>query len=127
EASAAVIAFLNNDMRVEPTWLRELVRPLVDESDVAATGGKILSWTGEAIDFVGGSVNFYGHGFQPLHGRPAEDVTGLESRPFLFPCGGSMAIRRDVFLGSGAFDEDYFAFFEDIDLGWRLWVLGYRV
>src|SRR5262249_22236831 len=32
-----------------------------------------------------------------------------------------------VFLLAGGFDEDYFAFFEDIDFGWRLWVLGYRV
>jgi GT2 family glycosyltransferase len=38
-----------------------------------------------------------------------------------------MLIDRAVFLDSGGFDEDYFLFFEDVDLGWRLWVLGYRV
>ncbi len=38
-----------------------------------------------------------------------------------------MLIRRDVFLSVGGFDPDYFAFFEDVDLGWRLWLLGYRV
>jgi GT2 family glycosyltransferase len=126
-SSGAVVAFLNNDMRVEPDWLSELVRPLSEQANVAATGGKILSWDGKAIDFVGGTVNFYGHGFQPLHGRPAEDSAGQEPRPFLFACGGAMAIWRDLFLSAGGFDEDYFAFFEDIDLGWRLWVLGYEV
>src|SRR5581483_7257636 len=85
------------------------------------------SWDGKAIDFVGGAVNFYGHGFQPLHGRPAGEDDTDAIRPVLFACGGSMAARRDVFLASGGFDEDYFAFFEDIDLGWRLWVLGYRI
>lgn len=127
EASGSVVAFLNNDMRVDAGWLRELVAPFAGHPDVAATGARILSWSGEAIDFVGGSVNFYGHGFQPLHGRPAADADGLAMRPVLFPCGGSMAARREVFLSSGGFDEDYFAFFEDIDFGWRLWVLGYRV
>jgi GT2 family glycosyltransferase/glycosyltransferase involved in cell wall biosynthesis len=126
-STASVVAFVNNDMRVDPSWLTELVRPLAEQADVAATGGKILSWDGKEIDFVGGSVNFYGHGFQPRTGRPADEAAGLQPGPLLFPCGGSMAIGRDVFLACGGFDEDYFAFFEDIDLGWRLWVLGYRV
>ncbi len=127
DARGGIVAFLNNDMRVEPTWLAALVEPLLADPDVVATGARILSWDGKAIDFVGGSVNFYGHGFQPLHGRPADEMADGRNRPVLFACGGSMATRRDVFLASGAFDEDYFAFFEDIDLGWRLWVLGYRV
>jgi hypothetical protein len=38
-----------------------------------------------------------------------------------------MLIRRDTFLAVGGFDPAYFAYFEDVDLGWRLWVLGYRV
>ena len=32
-----------------------------------------------------------------------------------------------VFLDAGGFDADYFAYFEDVDLGWRLWVMGERV
>ncbi|MEO0250357.1 MAG: glycosyltransferase family 2 protein [candidate division WOR-3 bacterium] len=51
----------------------------------------------------------------------------IQDRYVLFPCGGAMLIRRKVFLEAGGFDEDYFAFFEDADLGWRLWVLGYTV
>ena len=38
-----------------------------------------------------------------------------------------MAVRRDLFLQWDGFDEDFFAFYEDTDLGWRFWVLGYRV
>jgi hypothetical protein len=38
-----------------------------------------------------------------------------------------MLIRRDVFLEVGGFDQDYFAYFEDVDLGWRLWLLGFQV
>ncbi len=127
DAHGSVVVFLNNDMRVDPAWLRELVTPLVASADVAATSSRILSWDGKAIDFVGGAVNFYGHGFQPLHGRPVGEDDSTTIKPLLFACGGSMAARRDIFLSSGGFDEDYFAFFEDIDLGWRLWVLGYRV
>src|SRR5438046_1967306 len=41
DAHGAVVAFLNNDMRVDPNWLRELVAPLVAEADVAATSSRI--------------------------------------------------------------------------------------
>ncbi|MCL6087660.1 MAG: glycosyltransferase, partial [Actinobacteria bacterium] len=44
-----------------------------------------------------------------------------------FVNGGAMLIRKDVFLEAGGFDEDFFAYYEDVDLGWRLWVLGYKV
>jgi GT2 family glycosyltransferase len=38
-----------------------------------------------------------------------------------------MLIQKDIFLRAGGFDEDFFAYYEDVDLGWRLWVLGYKV
>jgi hypothetical protein len=47
--------------------------------------------------------------------------------PALFACGGAMAVERARFLAAGGFDADYFAYFEDVDLGWRLWVLGEHV
>ncbi len=36
-------------------------------------------------------------------------------------------LDRKVFFEAGGFDEDFFAYYEDVDFGWRLWVLGYRV
>jgi GT2 family glycosyltransferase len=121
------VAFLNNDMRVHADWLIELVKTVSGDKEVVCTGGKILSWDGKKVDFVGGTLNFYGMGFQPEHGSPYRETEYSEQREILFACGGSMLIKRDVFLGCGGFDEDYFAYFEDVDLGWRLWLLGYEV
>ena len=45
----------------------------------------------------------------------------------LAPCGGVMALRRDVYLKVGGEDEDFVVYYEDLDLGWRLWVMGYKV
>ena len=50
-----------------------------------------------------------------------------DPEPALFACGGAMAVDRERFLAAGGFDPEYFAYFEDVDLGWRLWVLGERV
>src|SRR5579884_1021957 len=126
-ARAPYVALLNNDARVDRLWAQALVAPMLEQPTIAAVGAKILDWTGERIDFAGGLLNFYGHAFQRLYGPPASADTATAERPTLFACGGAMAVRRDAFLAAGGFDEAYFAFFEDVDLGWRLWLLGYAV
>jgi GT2 family glycosyltransferase len=124
-ASGEWIGFLNNDMRVDRNWLNNLLLPLKDQPNLACIGSRILNWDGSAIDFIGGGVNFEGHGFQLDHGEPSSPHD--RSRRVLFACGGAMVIRSDVYRDSGGFDDDYFAFFEDVDLGWRLNLLGYDV
>ncbi len=123
-ATGEYVALLNNDTRVDPQWVKELVRPCLEEEDVVCTASKMLSWDGKMVDFACSAMNFHAFAFQPDHGLPD---TFHERIPLLFACGGAMLIRRDVFLDVGGFDEDYFIYFEDMDLGWRLWIEGYRV
>lgn len=125
-AQGEYLAILNNDTRADPEWLSSLLLPLLSQGDVACSCSKILSWDGEKIDFVGGSLSFYGHGFK-LNVGSSDSGDFDRERTVLFPCGGAMLVDRKIFLDVGGFDEDYFAFFEDVDFGWRLWVLGYRV
>ncbi len=126
-ATADYIVFLNNDTAVEPPFVTELVSAVTAEPDVVCAGAKILDWSGERIDFGGSTVNFAGHAAQLGMGAPAAASEFDVPRPILFACGGAMIIERDAFLAGGGFDEDYFLLFEDVDLGWRLWVLGHRV
>lgn len=119
------LVFLNTDMRVAPEFLREIVKPIV-EGRAQAASAKILSWDGRTMNFSGGGMNFQGIGFQKglfEEPKPAHDLEA----PTLFACGGAMAIARPVFDAVGGFDDEFFAYYEDVDLGWRLWVLGHRV
>lgn len=122
---ADYVAFLNNDMRVEPGWLRGLLAPISDR--IVCTGGTILSWDGRRVDFVEGALNWYGRAFQRDQGLSYHPERYADPRPLPFACGGSLLIHRETFLAVGGFDEDFFAYFEDVDLGWRLWLLGYQV
>jgi len=45
----------------------------------------------------------------------------------LFATGAAMVIRAEVYREVGGFDERFFMFYEDVDLGWRLNLLGYEV
>ena len=122
-ASRRYLAFINNDMKAHPDWLRKGL-PLLGGRTVCA-GSRILNWSGERIDFNGSSLQYLGYALQRDVGRLVEEVS--QDGEILFPCGGAMLIDRQVFLEVGGFDPDYFALFEDVDLGWRLWVMGYRV
>src|SRR5207248_2061217 len=81
------IAFLNNDTRVAPHWLDELVSARERHHAICA-GARILDWTGERIDFAGGIVSFVGHSWQRDEGKPASIPSREE--PLLFACGASM-------------------------------------
>ena len=71
-------------------------------------------------------MNFEGKGFQLHYGAPAELVT-LEEKPLLFACGCAMLVDRAVFIDAGGWDEGTFAYYEDVELGWRLNLLGHEV
>jgi GT2 family glycosyltransferase len=124
-ATGEYVIFLNDDTRVHPDFLRELVGTAVRRR-ATSVGARILSWDGTQIDFVGGSVNCEGRGFQIDIGQP-EAGRHTEERPLLFGCGGAMLARRDVFLDTGGWDEAAFAYYEDVEIGWRFWLLGHEV
>jgi GT2 family glycosyltransferase len=120
-----VLVFLNNDIRVEPAFLRELVAPIV-RGRAVATSARMYSWDGKRMNSAGGGMNFHGIGIQrgyEVEPGPEYDVP----RSTLFACGGAMAMDAEVFESIGGFDEEFFAYYEDVDLGWRTWVLGYAV
>jgi len=126
-AAGDYIAFLNNDTRVDSRWLTGLLKPIYKSREIAASGSKVLSMDGQSLDFVGGMINFEGKGFQIDYGKSSEDDDHNIPKFLPFVNGGAMMINKKVFLEAGGFDEDFFAYYEDVDLGWRLWVLGYKV
>ena len=76
-------------------------------------------------------MTFDGHAFQlgfrrPLARALEEDVPA-DGAELPFACGGNLLVWRDEFRRAGGFDDDYFAYLEDVDLGWRLWAAGRRV
>ncbi len=122
------LALINNDTHLDVGWISAMVRTIEAgrERGVACVGSHILDWEGKRIDFLTSGITFYGIGHQFYHGLPAGTVS-MEDHEAIFACGGAMIVDRQIFLEVGGFDEDFFAYYEDVDFGWRLWVLGYRV
>lgn len=129
EASADYVAFLNDDALADPQWLNELFRALDNGGEgTVCAASQIVSRDGKQIEFNGAASNMFGVGRpRSVWGWPDAPAPAGHASPLLFASGGAMLIHRRTFLDVGGFDHDFFAYFEDVDLGWRLWVLGYRV
>jgi hypothetical protein len=124
-ANGRYLALINNDAEADRDWLRAAVTVLEADDAIACAASKILREDRETVDYAGGQLSFYGHGF--AKGVEQPDTHEDAIRPTLFASGGAMVVRTRTFLAAGGFDDDYFAFFEDVDFGWRLWLLGHEV
>jgi GT2 family glycosyltransferase len=125
------IVFLNNDVRVERDWLRELLRTIgAADPHVAAVGSRLLLWRDGPqdgrINHAGGLLSPLGGGYDEGLGRSAQEFAG---RPPVYETGivsgGAALFRRQVFLDLGGFDEAFFLYFEDADLCYRALARGF--
>lgn len=126
QISEDMIVFLNNDVEVDNAWLKELVEVAERSDRVAACGSKLLLYDNrKLVDHAGGLLSPIGGG----HDVGLLNVDSVPTEPRFAGCvkGASMLVKRSVFLNLGGFDEDFFAYFEDADLCWRIWLEGYQV
>ena len=133
QASTAKYAvLLNNDTVQEPDWLRNLV----DEAEKTTTAGawmpkllyikdhQIFDYSGAA----GGLIDIFGYPF--AYGRlffTVETDSGQydHQQKIFWASGTCCMLRRDLIEKTGPLDESFFAHMEEIDLNWRLHLLGY--
>ena len=125
-AQGDFLLFLNTDTVVEPDCIAILETTLASAaSDVASVMPlMVMLERPDHVDDAGDVLSWYGHAQKRGHGEPAVRY-GEESEVFS-PCGGAVLYRADVFRELGGFDEDFFAYLEDVDLGLRARLAGYR-
>jgi GT2 family glycosyltransferase len=121
------IALLNQDTIVQSGWLAELTGYLEHRPVVAAAQAKVLLWPQKnLINTAGNHSHFLGFGFTSGYGQQQsarfDDVQEID-----FPSGAAVMIRARTLRRVGLFDELFFLYLEDADLGWKLRQLGYRI
>jgi GT2 family glycosyltransferase len=125
-ANGEYLALLNNDAKADPNWLAAGAAYLQSHDEVGCVASLILKEDGETVDYAGSAMAFNGMGYALHSMHPVQEAPGFSERT-LFPSGGAMITPTALYLDVGGFDETYFAFFEDVDFGWRLWLLGHEV
>lgn len=121
---AAYVALLNNDVELEPGWLRILGSVLDERPEVAAAAGKLLSARDRSvIDRAGDELHRSGAAFG--RGAGETDHGQFDEAGRVFGVGGAAALyRMAAFEQVGSFDESFFAYLEDVDWNLRARLAG---
>ncbi len=125
-SSGDFIALINNDTRADKEWLEKMVRALIEHSEIGSVACKMLSLDNpKLIDGAGDGLRRGG-----LPGRIGHGQTDVgqfnRQRYVLGACGGAVLYRKAMLLDIGLFDEDFFAYLEDVDLALRAQSAGYK-
>jgi len=120
------VALLNPDAFPEPDWLENLLAAAVLYPNVAAFGSSQLCANHpELLDGIGDNYHISGLVWREGHGEKLL-ASGLVTRQIFSSCAAAALYRRDALLAVGGFDSDYFCYVEDVDLGFRLRLAGYK-
>jgi GT2 family glycosyltransferase len=120
------LALLNTDAFPDPGWLEKLLWAAGHYPEFSCFSSRLLQARNpHFLDETGDLYHVSGLAWKRHLGYPANQY-GLEAQEVFSPCAAAALYPRQAFLEAGGFNEDFFAYFEDIDLGFRLRLLGYR-
>lgn len=124
-ARTEYVIFLNNDTVAEAGFVEELERVMDRNRNIFSASAKMLSMQKkDIIDDAGDLYCALGWAFAVGKGRPQKDYK--KSRFVFAACGGAAIYRKSILDQIGLLDENHFAYLEDIDLGYRAQIYGYR-
>ncbi|MFH1250295.1 MAG: glycosyltransferase family 2 protein [bacterium] len=134
-ARTPFVLILNNDTIHKPGWIELLLSKLQSDAKIAVVQPKLLSYQNrEYFDYsgaCGGEMDIFGFPF--AHGRIVEHVEKdlgqydqFYDRIF-WASGTAFLARTEILKKAGLFDESFFAHMEEVDLQWRIQLMGYDI
>lgn len=124
-ADTPYVLLLNNDTIVKPGFVAALLERIESDSRIFSVSPMMLNMRDESrIDDAGDRYNALGWAFARGKGQPARRY----QKPvrIFAACGGASLYRREAVLALGGFDENHFAYLEDIDIGYRARIHGWH-
>ncbi len=125
-AEGELIGLFNNDTELAPQCLAELVSALERHPEAGSATPKMLDFLDRSVlDGAGDQLSWRGGGKRRGHGQ--RDVGQFDEPGEVFAaCGGAALYRREALESVGELDEAYFAYYEDLDWGFRAQLAGFR-
>jgi GT2 family glycosyltransferase len=125
-AASEWIALINPDAFAEPRWLEELLTANLQNPEFDIFGSKLVNAENSVLlDGAGDTYHVSGLVWRTSHGMRVSEAE-VNVREIFSPCAAAAMYRHSVLREVGGFDEDYFCYVEDVDIGFRLKLAGYR-
>lgn len=124
-SKAEFIILLNNDAFARKGFVEALYRSISADPNIFSVAAKMLRHSEPGIiDNAGDELTIFGWAYKSGDGRPSEEFN--KPRQIFSACAGAAIYRRQTFEEIGYFDERFFAYLEDVDIGFRANLHGYR-
>ncbi len=119
------VILLNNDTESDPDFVGELVKAIEQSDDIFSVSSKMINYNDRTLmDDAGDLYSIMGWGFQQGVGQNTQNYT--KDREVFSACAGAAIYRKSIFDKIGMFDLKHFAYLEDMDVGYRARIHGYR-
>lgn len=125
QADCDWVALLNPDAMPREDWLEQLLAAAARHPEASAFGSRQLSAENpDIVDGLGDVYHVSGAAWRDGHGCAGRSMS-MACQEIFAPCAAAALYKRAAFLEAGGFDEDFFCYLEDVDLGFRLRLLGH--
>lgn len=126
ECNTKYVALLNPDAFPKTNWLESLVEFAIAYPEAAAFGSRQLSDNKPIVlDGIGDAFHISGLVWRDRYGS-SQQSKDLDLKEIFSPCAAAALYLRQAVMDVGGFDEEYFCYVEDVDLGFRLRLAGYK-
>lgn len=119
------VALFNNDAVAEPTWAKQLAKALAANNKLGVVTGTFMSADHSHLDSTGDTYTVWGLPFP--RGRGEKPAGQYDQQTAIFGAsGGASLYRVEMLKQIGLFDEDFFAYYEDVDISFRAQLAGWQ-
>ena len=126
KSSGQYLLFLDNDTKIKPGWLEEVINFFEVFPQTGFAQAKILTMGTNRFDYAGDFLGPFG--FLIERSRGAQDHGQFDKSDKIFALkSAAMLARREAFEKVGGFDDDYQYLIEDTDIAWRAWLAGFEI
>lgn len=126
-ASAPYVLLLNNDIVADKYLAEELLTTIKKDSAIFSVASRMLQLhERDKIDGAGDLYSAFGWAFARGKGMPADKVKYMKEMDVFSACAGAALYSKRILDEIGYFDEFHFAYLEDLDIGYRAKIMGYR-
>ncbi len=125
QSNGQYIVLLNSDAFPEPRWLETVFGSIQRYPGCSFASKLIMANEPQKLDGEGDAYHFTGLAWRKSYGKLLASTRSVEGEVFS-ACGAAAIYPKEAFDQVGGFDPDYFAYVEDVDLGFRLRLAGFR-
>lgn len=119
------VILLNNDTEADPYFVEELLKGIKQSQDIFSGSAMMLDFTKRDIIDNAGDL-YLPLGWARARGKGKLESAYTKETDIFSSCGGAVIYRMEMLCRTGLFDERHFAYLEDVDLGYRARIMGYR-